>query len=202
MAKQLSTKPDDIDIAILILDDREAGCRQLLEVHGPKIKAMLYKTFRDILDSDELESVLGEAAARVVATVEDGSFDSTRPFVPWFIRIASNIACNTFRSEKRHTRQLLEFDPPHDARSPACLEDDEDPKKTRIIAALAEEIEDLPSEQRRVVKAWLAAHATPQTDLSAAARAIGKTVGNFHATLNHAKRQLLHGLEKRGFSYL
>ena len=86
--------PNDIEIAARIRDEREAGSRYLVRAHGPRVKSMLFKSFGDILDAQEIESVFGEAAARVVRSVEDGSFDPTQPLGPWFWTIAANIARN------------------------------------------------------------------------------------------------------------
>jgi RNA polymerase sigma factor (sigma-70 family) len=145
----------------------------LFRRHWPEVWRAAYAlTLRRELADD----VAQEAFVRAIAALD--RFDDSRPFRPWATRIATNLAIDELRRERR-----LDADEPQDARAgpEAAAVDD------RILRAVAA----LPPERRIVVALhyWLD-YPTPEI-----ARLLELPLGTVASRLSRALEQLRLDLE-------
>ncbi len=161
MADQLGPQPDDVALALQLMERDEAGLRTLVRVYGPRLKGYLNKHFGDLLDEFELDEAF-------VTTVEKvwlyPTFDDREgTLASWLIRIARNCAASILKRERTRGHHELKCDPGYDpADDPALACEapagcDEDPKRdARLLKDLDDIVQGLPRLQRAIVEADLA----------------------------------------------
>ena len=105
--------------------------------------------YRFIYDRDEAHDLAQEVFLRLYVNLRE--FDATRPFRPWFYRLATNVCINATRGRKRRPRvedpEFLAQRPDNgragDPAQVAAIRDD--------VAAVQQAVAQLPEEYRTVV---------------------------------------------------
>ena len=195
MADEPPTQIDDLEIAVLLLDDPNEGCRQLLKAYGRKVLWLLGDKFGSFLDA---ELVLQEATAKAAARIKTFDYDKGT-LGGWFWTIAANTARNMLRSENRNPHQSIEHDPMVEIRLPACVEEDEDPKKQKMYRDLHAVIEELPELQKQVILADLASGEESADALLLAKRFCSSRAAIYNAR-SKAKQALYAIMTKKGYA--
>lgn len=153
------SKITDADIALMMATGDQGGLRLLLEKYGGRIKAFLVKYYRGNLQGGELDEAFNVAIFNVWRFAD--RYDESKGSLPsWCIRIAQRAAQSVIRRESSYRSKNLEYDANYDpAGDPAdgdAIEAggrNDDPR----IDALHRAIESLPSLQKAIIQADLAA---------------------------------------------
>ena len=142
--------------------------------------ARAYVLARRVLgDADDAEDLVQDAFIRALDRI--GTFDTERPFAPWFFRLLLNLGLNARKSRAR--RQLLPL--PDDAPSRQDTPDrvaEQSEIRTRFIAALTK----LPPRQRVIVSM----HEVDAVSSAEIAHMLGVTQETVRWHLHHARRAL------------
>ncbi len=135
-------------ISLYIKGDNEAF-RELVERHKNRVFTSIYLIVKDRARAEDL---LQETFIKVVDTIRKGRYNETGKFLPWILRIAHNMAIDTFRKSKRYPVVMMEdgnnvFDTLEFAEEPV------ENKKIRedTVEKLRNLIQDLPENQRKVL---------------------------------------------------
>ncbi len=143
--------------------------------------------FLIVRDEDDAADVAQDAFVRAYRSL--GTFDVSRQFRPWLLRIVTNVALNSTRSTKRRsaaTERLArdaersEHEPPDDAVEAA-------EQSERVWAAIA----DLPGDDQRLIylRYFL------ENSEAEAAESIGRPVGTVKSRLHRALKRLRRVIE-------
>lgn len=155
MPRDQASEVRDSQILALLCAGSEQGARQLLQVHGPRIKWLLLDRFGDVLAEPDLSAALNEAAFKAFRAIR--TYDASKGALgAWFWQIAANAARNVLRGEIRHAHRDLAYDPHGPGRPPASLDDEDDPAARQMLQGLRDAIEALPDLQRKIIQADLA----------------------------------------------
>jgi len=135
-------------ISLYIKGDNEAF-RELVERHKNRVFTSIYLIVKDRTQAEDL---LQETFIKVVDTIRKGRYNETGKFLPWILRIAHNMAIDTFRKSKRYPVVVMEdgnnvFDTLEFAEEPV------ENKKIREdnVEKLKDLIQELPENQRKVL---------------------------------------------------
>ncbi len=135
-------------ISLYIKGDNEAF-RELVERHKNRVFTSIYLIVKDRARAEDL---LQETFIKVIDTIRRGRYNETGKFLPWILRIAHNMAIDTFRKNKRYPVVMMEdgnnvFDTLEFAEEPV------ENKKIRedTVEKLRNLIQDLPENQRKVL---------------------------------------------------
>ena len=135
-------------ISLYIKGDNEAF-RELVERHKNRVFTSIYLIVKDRARAEDL---LQETFIKVIDTIRRGKYNETGKFLPWILRIAHNMAIDTFRKNKRYPVVMMEdgnnvFDTLEFAEEPV------ENKKIRedTVEKLRNLIQDLPENQRKVL---------------------------------------------------
>lgn len=153
------SKVTDSDIVLMMATGDQGGLRLLLERYGGRIKAFLVKFYRSNLQEGELDEAFNVAIFNVWRFAD--RYDESKGSLPsWCIRIAQRAAQSIIRRESSYRSKNFEYDltydpagDPHDEDAVARADRSDDPR----IAALHKAIEALPSLQKAIIQADLAA---------------------------------------------
>lgn len=152
----------------------QAAATELFERHGHRAWRAVYVISAS---RDAADDAVQEAFARAVAGLD--TFDDTRPFAPWFARIAVNAFMNAARKDRRLATLLQEEPAPPDP-TPAI-----DTAQDVLAAVRA-----LPAPQRAVVilRYWL--DLSPQEIAAALTVPVGTVHSRTHRALDQLRRHL------------
>jgi len=141
--KRPSESLEDAELVTLCVSDQRAAqesFRALYERHAPAIARFL-----DGLSDDDTADCLQETFLRIYRSL--GRFDAARPFRPWALSIAHNVAVDRFRGKNRRpTEPLPERELPESNAVPVAIQ-----AAHREERALYDEaLEELPDFERAV----------------------------------------------------
>jgi RNA polymerase sigma factor (sigma-70 family) len=202
MADRPDGQPDDLALALQIMEGDRDGLRTLIRVHGPRVKGFLRRRFGDALDDSELD----EAFCRIVEKVwrYAARFDDRKgTLASWLIRIARNCAVSILSREQERDQHERQYDPEYDpAEDPslgsAAEEVDVEPRTTqRLFKDLEDAIRKLPPLQQAIIRADLAA-ADARADSQRLADQHDSTKNSIEVSRNKARATIEAELIKRG----
>ncbi len=140
---------NDGELLSLYIKGNEDAFEKLLNRHKDRIFTTIYLIVKDRYAAEDL---LQEVFIKAVHTIKSGRYNETGKFLPWILRIAHNLAIDTFRKEKRYPMivmedgssvfNTLEF-------SETSIEDEHIKQDTYNL--LKAYIKDLPNTQREVL---------------------------------------------------
>lgn len=180
-----SSHPVDEEIIRLLQANRDKGTRLLLDKYGRRVKGYLVKRFGHVLRLEEIEDAFLMAAVK--ACTRSHTFDSSKGTLGgWFLGIARNEARAVLRKKGKTGSSFvqLDFDPPFPAEEDECLSEADE----QIRLALEEAIEKLPSQQRAIIEADLAAG--ERADNERLAEELKTTVQSIQASRWKARQRL------------
>lgn len=135
-------------ISLYINGDNEAF-KELVERHKNRIFTSIYLIVKDRTLAEDL---MQETFIKVIDTVRKGRYNEEGKFLPWILRVAHNLAIDTFRKNKRYPIVVMEdgnniFDTLEFAEEPV------ENKKIREdnVEKLKDLIHELPENQRKVL---------------------------------------------------
>ena len=158
--------PEDDDATLVrrIAEDRDGrALAELMERHAPKVTGDLRHRFRHQLLHPDIDEAVNMAAMKLWERAH--RFDGTKPFGPWFLKIAHHAALDILRGEKKESASELEFDPT-DPRS-----DDPDDEMSPRTAWYMEQLEriidhELKGFEQIVAQADVAAGGPGEADIA------------------------------------
>jgi len=140
---------NDSGLVSLYIHGDEEAFEQLIQRHKNKIFTTINLIVKDRYLAEDL---LQETLIKVVDTIKSGRYNEEGKFLPWILRIAHNLAIDTFRKNKRYPFVVMDdgsnvFD---------TLEFAEDPWENEQIRQdavnkLKKLIQELPESQKQVL---------------------------------------------------
>jgi len=196
-----NAQPDDLEIALSIMEGNPDGLRSLIRVHGPKVKGWLKKQYRHVLDDFELDEAFNTALQRVWKYA-DRYDDRKGKLASWFLRIARNAALSILRREQEESHHELEYEPsydPADDRGVGNMVESGDPvaKNDRTMKDLDDIIRKLPPLQQAIINADLAA-AADKADSARLAEMLDSSKNSIEVSRNKARTTIREEMLKRG----
>ena len=124
---------------------------QLLERHSRRLRDYIRMMVKD---ADVADDLLQEVLIKVVEVMNDGRYTDKGKFLPWLMRIAQNRVLDYFRAQKS-SRYINEASAGYDILGSTRISErsiEEDIISDQIADDLRALVEELPEEQREVVK--------------------------------------------------
>ena len=139
----------DSRLVSLYINGDEEAFKELIQRHKNKIFTTINLIVKDRYVAEDL---LQETLIKVVNTIKSGRYNEEGKFLPWVLRIAHNLAIDTFRKSKRYPMVIMEdgsnvFDTLDFAEDP--YENIQIRKDT--ISKLKKLIQELPEAQKEVL---------------------------------------------------
>jgi RNA polymerase sigma-70 factor (ECF subfamily) len=143
-------KMEDAILVSMYIQNNESAFAELLRRHKSKVFSTIYQIVKDRYVAEDL---MQDVFIKAIHKIKGGQYNEDGRFLPWIIRIARNYAIDYFRKEKRKPTVILEdgsylFDSMQF--SEKSIENitiiQENEQLVRLL------IENLPAEQREVVK--------------------------------------------------
>jgi DNA-directed RNA polymerase specialized sigma24 family protein len=101
---------DDATLVRRIAEKKdERALAELMERHAPKVTGDLRHRFRHQLQHPDIDEAVNRAAMKLWKNAH--RFKGTKPFGPWFLKIAHHAALDILKGVKRKSTSELEFDP-------------------------------------------------------------------------------------------
>jgi RNA polymerase sigma-70 factor (ECF subfamily) len=129
----------------------QSAISQLIDRHSRRVRDYISMMVKD---RDLADDILQETLIKVVRVIDEGRYTDSGKFLSWVLRIAHNQVIDYFRQQKQQ-KQLTEADAGYDVLGTLRFAEPtvEDRMVSEQIAAdLRNLVEELPAEQREVVK--------------------------------------------------
>lgn len=191
---------DDIDIAARLMCGEDDGIDKLVQQYGRRVAGVLKGKFPSVPNEDRLLAMF--AAARK-AVLKADTFDEKKGSLPaWFTQIAVNCVKDMLRDGrtafvKSIDDQNFSVEDSKTARPFADEERNGQDLDPALLCALAEAIEELPEQLRRVVKADLAT-TTGQANTADLAKDMGLAVATIRQHRKRYKEKLAEIMKQKG----
>jgi len=190
---------NDAQLIARIRNGEEDALRDLLSTYGGRIRLWLRKTYRSILQEEEVDEALSAAVTKVWQNAD--KFDSSRGRLGgWFLRIAQREAINILRQQKtfRLSHRQLTFDV-EDETEQFDSDDSAAPKPESQgrIDALHRIIEGLPPKQKAITLADLAAGGP--ADAERLALQLGTSTNSIYVLRNRAREHIRKAMRELGY---
>lgn len=105
MTATVPTEPGDVELLRTFRHDRNDGIRGLLAQHGGRVRTILRRRYRPLLDENLVDAALYYAAQRALER-----FDPRRSELgPWFLFVADREAVSLLRGERRHREHRVDW---------------------------------------------------------------------------------------------
>ena len=167
----------------------QSAISQLIERHNSRVRDYIRMMVKD---HDLADDILQETFIKVVRVIDEGRYVDSGKFLSWVLRIAHNQVIDHFRQQKQQ-KQITEADAGYDVLG--TLRFAEPTVEDRLVgeqiaADLRALIEELPIEQREVVKMRYYANLTfkeiaEQTDVS-----VNTALGRMRYALINLRRMI------------
>jgi len=106
MTKKLSIAQER-ELVVWAQAGSRSAMQDLLEAHRPTMTRLARRMLRD---GEDVSDAVQEAMLKAARAIQ--SFDSTRPFAPWLMRITSNCCVDLIRSASQRPDSLDAYDIP------------------------------------------------------------------------------------------
>lgn len=145
-----------------------------------------------VKDRDLADDILQDTLIKVVRVIDEGRYVDSGKFLSWVLRIAHNQVIDHFRREKQQ-KQLTEADAGYDVLGTLRFAEPtiEDRMVSEQIAAdLRNLVEELPAEQREVVKMRYYANLTFKEIAEATDVSVNTALGRMRYALINLRRMI------------
>jgi RNA polymerase sigma factor (sigma-70 family) len=123
MVDEALNHEDDESLALRVAIDQDRAAASILVTrYAPKLKGYLTEHFGPTLGDDGIQDAVQDAFVRMLRYI--GSYDRTRPFEAWMIRLAHNAALDLIADKDRHTHAAFTDDQVFYPTAPSECEDD------------------------------------------------------------------------------
>ncbi|APG64823.1 RNA polymerase subunit sigma-24 [Tenacibaculum todarodis] len=132
------------------INGNELALETLIKRHKQRLYSFIYSK---IQNRDITEDIFQDTFIKVIRTLKKGSYNEEGKFLPWVMRISHNLVIDHFRKSNRMPkfRNTDEFDI-FSVLSDGTLNAEKKMVKEQISADVRELIEELPEEQKEVLK--------------------------------------------------
>lgn len=185
----------DGELVVLFKNGQDSAFDVLLTRH----KSRVYSTILQIVkDRDHAEDLFQEVFIKAIDVIRSGRYNEEGKFLPWILRIAHNLAIDSFRREKRYPtipiddNPVLENSLHYSEKSFEILQVQQDTK-----ALLRYLITTLPETQREVLMMRHFAGLSFQEIADATGVSINTALGRMRYALMNLRKKL----EKSNFVY-
>jgi RNA polymerase sigma-70 factor (ECF subfamily) len=140
----------DSELVQSYIDGNEQSIEILIKRHKQRIYSFIYSK---VLDRDLTEDIFQDTFIKVIRTLKIGNYNEQGKFVSWVMRIAHNLVIDHFRKNKRIPKfeNSYEFDI-FSVLSDSSLNAEKVLIKSQIIDDVKKLIEELPNDQKNVLK--------------------------------------------------
>ena len=167
----------------------QSAISQLLDRHSRRVRDYIRMMVRD---RDLADDILQDTLIKVVRVIDEGRYVDSGKFLSWVLRIAHNQVIDHFRREKQQ-KQLTEADAGYDVLGTLRFAEPtiEDRMVSEQIAAdLRNLVEELPAEQREVVKMRYYANLTFKEIAEATDVSVNTALGRMRYALINLRRMI------------
>jgi len=144
---------DIIDDSVLVknyINGNELAIELLIKRHQQRLYSFIYSK---IQNRDTTEDIFQDTFIKVIRTLKKGNYNEEGKFLPWVMRIAHNLIIDYFRKNNRMPtfNNTEEFDI-FSVLSDGALNAEGKIIKEQILNDVKELVEELPEEQKEVLK--------------------------------------------------
>ncbi|CAL2061366.1 RNA polymerase sigma factor [Tenacibaculum sp. 190524A05c] len=141
---------DDSVLVKEYINGREIALELLIKKHQQRIFSFIYSK---VQDRDITEDVFQDTFIKVIKTLKKGNYNEEGKFLPWVMRIAHNLVIDHFRKNNRMPKfnNSDDFDI-FSIISDNALNAEKRIIKDQILSDVRNLIEELPEEQKEVLK--------------------------------------------------
>ncbi len=197
MAEDASAEDDEL-LAIRMMDGDEEALRAFLRKYGGRVRGWLRKKYGSVLQDGEIGEAFDAATMKIWENA--GKFDSSRGSMGgWFLRIAQREAQTIISREieyhAAHATLTPEMDP-----AGACPPDEEpeekDKKTDKRVEDLRQVIDTLPTMQKAIIEADMAAG--EPANAGRLATELGTSKNSIYVSRNKAHETIRKAMQQRG----
>lgn len=188
---------DDATLVRRIAENKdERALAELMARHAPKVTGDLRHRFRHQLQHPDIDEAVNRAAMKLWKNAN--RFNGTKPFGPWFLRIAHRAALDILKGEKRKPTNELEFDPT----DPVPDHPDDEPELSPRTAWYMEQLEriidyELKGFEQIVARADVAAGGPGEADTELLMKQHKKTKNVVQATRSKVWKKIRETILER-----
>ncbi len=167
----------------------QSAISQLLDRHSRRVRDYIRMMVKD---RDLADDILQDTLIKVVRVIDEGRYVDSGKFLSWVLRIAHNQVIDHFRREKQQ-KQLTEADAGYDVLGTLRFAEPtiEDRMVSEQIATdLRNLVEELPAEQREVVKMRYYANLTFKEIAEATDVSVNTALGRMRYALINLRRMI------------
>jgi RNA polymerase sigma-70 factor (ECF subfamily) len=167
----------------------QSAISQLIDRHSHRVRDYIRMMVKD---RDLADDILQETLIKVVRVIDEGRYTDSGKFLSWVLRIAHNQVIDYFRQQKQQ-KQLTEADAGYDVLGTLRFAEPtvEDRMVSEQIAAdLRNLVEELPAEQREVVKMRYYANLTFKEIAEATDVSVNTALGRMRYALINLRRMI------------
>ena len=167
----------------------QSAISQLIDRHSRRVRDYIRMMVKD---RDLADDILQDTLIKVVRVIDEGRYVDSGKFLSWILRIAHNQVIDHFRREKQQ-KQLTEADAGYDVLG--TIRFSEPTVEDRIVsdqiaADIRALIEELPAEQREVVKMRYYANLTFKEIAEATDVSVNTALGRMRYALINLRRMI------------
>ena len=167
----------------------QSAISQLIDRHSRRVRDYIRMMVKD---RDLADDILQETLIKVVRVIDEGRYTDSGKFLSWVLRIAHNQVIDYFRQQKQQ-KQLSEADAGYSVLGTLRFAEPtvEDRMVSEQIAAdLRNLVEELPAEQREVVKMRYYANLTFKEIAEATDVSVNTALGRMRYALINLRRMI------------
>ena len=184
----------DSALVSLYRNGDEKAFEVLLRRHRSRVYTTIYLIVKD---SCQAEDLLQDAFIKAVHTIKSGRYNEEGKFLPWLLRIAHNLAIDSFRREKRYP--MVEMEEGGEVLNALNFAEDSAEAvqiRAESFAKLKEMIDRLPAQQREVLMMRHYGEMSFQEIADATQVSINTALGRMrYALINLRKQMQKHNLQ-------
>jgi RNA polymerase sigma-70 factor (ECF subfamily) len=99
------TNLEDGQLLTLYKNGNEEAFEELVHRHKDRVYTTVYLIVKD---SYRAEDLMQEAFIKAIQTIKQGKYNEEGKFLPWLLRIAHNLAIDSFRKSRRYPTIVME----------------------------------------------------------------------------------------------
>lgn len=140
---------NDSKLVLLYKNGDDEAFRQLVKRHRDRIYSAILLIVKD---SNLAEDLLQEVLVKAVKTIRSGKYNEEGKFLPWIMRIANNLAIDSFRKSKRYPYVMIdEYNTTFESLSYSEAPYESQQIQKEMHLKLKQLIQELPKSQREVL---------------------------------------------------
>lgn len=167
----------------------QSAISQLIDRHSRRVRDYIRMMVKD---RDLADDILQDTLIKVVRVIDEGRYVDSGKFLSWILRIAHNQVIDHFRREKQQ-KQLTEADAGYDVLGTIRFAEptvEDRMVSDQIAADIRALIEELPAEQREVVKMRYYANLTFKEIAEATDVSVNTALGRMRYALINLRRMI------------